>query len=127
MKGAIIAASIAIAATAISAIVIATLAPTYTPAHKVDATYYVKHGLDILEFNKLPIKRFNGWIYSEGCVLQINNNFAVATPESCIQLFDQTIAQFDKVFPSKPRDFFINGVNVGECSNNKKPRCRQLQ
>ncbi|UNK29071.1 hypothetical protein MNO11_04775 [Serratia plymuthica] len=127
MKVAIISAFIAITAIVISITVISTSAPPYIPAHRDDPTYYVNQGMDTLDFNKVPIKRFNGWIYSEGCVLKVNNNFAVATPESCIKLFDQTVAQFDKLFPSKPREFVINGANVGECSNNQNPRCRKLQ
>lgn len=124
MKIEIVALSFAVIVAAISAAVISTSAPTYTPAYKDDAILYVKQGVDVLELNKVPIRRFNGWIYSEGCVLRVNNNFAIATPESCIKLFDQTVAQFDKVYPSKPREFIINGVNVGECSNNQPPRCR---
>ncbi|NDY36028.1 hypothetical protein [Serratia marcescens] len=127
MKAAIISASIAITAIFTSITIISISAPPYIPAHKDSPTYYVKQGMDTLEFNKVPIKRFNGWIYSEGCVLKVNNSFAVATPESCIKLFDQTIVQFDKLFPSKPREFVINGANVGECSNNQNPRCRKLQ
>ncbi|MBJ2067965.1 hypothetical protein [Serratia odorifera] len=127
MKIEIIVLSVAIIIASISTVIVSTTAPTYTPAYKNDAILYVKKGVNVLDFNKVPIRRFNGWIYSEGCVLRVNNNFAVATPESCIKLFDQTVAQFDKAFPSTPREFIINGANVGECSNSQNPRCRKLQ
>lgn len=91
-----------------------------------EASYYVGSGTDTISLQTISVKHFNGWYYSDGCLLQVNTKSVIASPDSCNELLDETIALLDKYYPSKPRVFIINGMDIGRCSNLTTPRCPEL-
>ncbi|MCI4205226.1 hypothetical protein [Dickeya dianthicola] len=92
-----------------------------------EASYYIGSGTDIISLREVNIKRFNGWYYSLGCLLEVNGHLVTASPDSCNQLLNETITLFDKYYPTKPREFIINGQSVGRCSDLTTPRCPVLE
>ncbi|MCA6960997.1 hypothetical protein [Pectobacterium odoriferum] len=111
----------------ILALVIFTLL-LFSPAPMYDKpSDYVQNGTDIISLREVTIKRFNGWYYSPGCLIEVNGHLATAAPDSCNQLLNETIILFDKYYPDKPREFIIYGQNIGRCSDLTTPRCPALE
>ncbi|MBP2847222.1 hypothetical protein J8655_17360 [Dickeya oryzae] len=92
-----------------------------------EASYYVGSGTDIISLREVNIKRFNGWYYSLGCLLEVNGHLVTASPDPCNQLLNETMTLFDKYYPTKPREFVIYGRNIGRCSHLTTPRCLALE
>lgn len=91
-----------------------------------EASHYIEGGTDTITLQSISVKRFNGWYYSDGCLLQVNTKPVIASPEPCNRLLDDTIELLDKYYPSKPREFSTNGINLGRCSDLTTPRCSGL-
>ncbi|HGE9140761.1 TPA: hypothetical protein ACGBQ6_003030 [Yersinia enterocolitica] len=92
-----------------------------------EASYYIGSSTDTISLREVNIKRFNGWYYSLGCLLEVNGHLVTASPDSCNQLLNETITLFDKYYPTKPREFIIYGRNIGRCSDLTTPRCPALE
>ncbi|MEQ9843782.1 hypothetical protein [Pectobacterium brasiliense] len=92
-----------------------------------EASHYIGTGTDIISLQTISVKRFNGWYYGDGCLLQVNTKPVVASPDSCNELLNDMITLLDKYYPTKPREFIIYGRNVGRCSDLTTPRCPALE
>ncbi|MEI7205502.1 hypothetical protein [Dickeya dianthicola] len=88
-----------------------------------EASYYVGSGTDMISLREVNIKRFNGWYYSPGCLLEVNGHLVTASPDPCNQLLNETMTSLDKYYPNKQREFVIYGRNIGRCSYLTTPRC----